>query len=161
MKLLKVLFLMSIISITNVSKTHAGLGAVASIFNPAVGIPIALTGLGLTTTGYIRSKHSTGPAGNFITAYLFFFPGLILLDEEQGKIEFGEIDNEVAKNLGVEESIAGYNEDLPELNLVFDEYLTEVSKGLNVDQATELWNDLKSNLSDETNEVLEAMKDIQ
>lgn len=166
-KLLASLVMALSITISATPKAQAGIGALISV--PAVvtiGGVAAASGalLFVDAAGLIWrpiSCHQSGAVdfsclGSGMVSILMITAGLIVLDNEDGKISFHEANKQMKhlKNFSSKD-IAQYNSELDQLNAINAEIAEEVSLDETVD-AKSRWEDLGTHLSPATMQIAGA-----
>lgn len=126
-----------------VQTTNAAVASIAVIAGSyGVGLKYALLGLGWVYAGkaFEPSSHKLGMIG--------VITGAILLNDDATRIKFNTINFEGAKkaNLTVSEMIA-YNAELNEINLIFQEVVSELEENPSHEAATSIWSDYQEALS--------------
>lgn len=79
-----------------------------------------------------------------VAAFATIYGGLLLLDEEGSTLEFSELSNESALEVGISDTEReSYNESLVEINILKDEIALELSsiKSNHLEEANRLWNE--------------------
>ncbi|OIQ20688.1 MAG: hypothetical protein BM556_01750 [Bacteriovorax sp. MedPE-SWde] len=119
-------------------------------------VTMALSGLGL----YVFSMSDASIIAFRDNNFLVYMLGLMLLDSETGVASFSELSEADLSEVGINsEKGAIYNNEVEELNIVFETIQAELSNIVNPtrEDSKDLWNIYAEELSVETMEVVKAI----
>ena len=158
-----------LILITPIKQTNAAVAGLASLagFNPA---PLALAALASPVVGAVslaitsvRNDGDNADIGR--SAHWGFFIGgligLVILDEDSRRIEFTKIDDKRAKRLNISlHELEIYNNEIDEVNIVFQEVTTYLSEESTINDSREVWAQMKDLISLESYKVMQRIAQI-
>lgn len=160
MKTLQLLFLSLFITIVPMQQSKAAVAGVVAIAGaPAVASGIALAGLGSAGLGLLLTIADGNCDGGACVVYFLLgaVAGVVLLDDA-GVVEFNHISLENAKKIGIKRSdVDIYNSELEEVNMVFSEVSSELTKESTPEDAKNLWSKYSDLVSPETFSVMQAL----
>jgi hypothetical protein len=140
------------------SRSHAIVGGAQLLVGGSSNIAVA--GAVFSVVGYLTSGlKNDGPKAMTIFGGVLLVLGLIILDEEnQHLLAYGELREEERKELGVSDHIAEvFNGQLEEVNAIHHTIIDEIEQMENpsLQEATRLWGIYGEGLAHETKLVLE------
>ncbi|WP_419172558.1 hypothetical protein [Halobacteriovorax sp.] len=157
MKAIKLFILALSISLASIQQSKAVVaGGLAIAGVPAAG-GVALAGLGSVGGGFLMTMDASSCDGGGCVVFLVMglLVGGILLDEEGSNFEFSKLELNLASEIGVStDSLAIYNSEIEEANIIFNEVSSELTADSTVEESKGLWEEYRQYLSPETFEVM-------
>lgn len=135
----------------------AGIVAIAGA--PVAAGTIAMSGLATTAVGFLGTVSDDNCDGGACLVYFVLgaFIGIVLLDDKSA-LEFKNVTLDNVKKLGLKKSdIDIYNSELEEVNMLFNEVTSELTKDSTPQEAKRLWNQYSDLVSSETFSVMQAL----
>ncbi|EQC47340.1 hypothetical protein M900_1000 [Bacteriovorax sp. Seq25_V] len=143
-----------------IQNSRAAVAGIAAIAGAPAASGIALAGLGSLGFGVLGTLSASTCDHGHCNIVLAFFGviGLVLLDSDTANFEFVQIEHNKISEFGLsDEEIEIYNSEIEEVNLVFAEVQSHLTKDSSVEDAKNLWEEHKDLLSDETFKVLSVL----
>ncbi len=146
MKLLKAALITGLLGLGTVQTSQAAIASIAFMGGAfGVAAQYGLVGLGWAYVGNkIQGRNET-------LGYIALVSGLIILDENSGKVEFSKVSKEQAILKGLTHTeLESYNAEIEEVNIVFSEVTSQVNQDMDKTDLEALWQDHSDFLSSET-----------
>ena len=161
MKNIKTIILASLMLLSFQNRSHAVIGgglpyifsSTYSYYTYGAMSDLAIAGLGMSVGGVIVAEYSDEATG-----FMLVLMGLVIMDEETQTLKFNTLSDKLAQDKGVNlEDAAIYNSEIEEVNIIFNEVTSQLTKDSTVEDSKKLWSEHQDMLSVETIKVLKTI----